>query len=341
MVMRLSNIEILDGWLAYIQQPDMLGSIVGRSKQNIMTAVDRLSLMGSEELYRLECPLKGEAGMDFALQYDTKSFFEGGIFKGRSERFNHFFELYARLVGPQKKFSLELDTLAGTGTQVAVFLDIQDRTDKVIEKLLSYQGENRRMPAMQRLLQNVAGLKPKTLGFIYSRPGMPMRFTFAGDYDSLLDVVQKLDAGRQSRAMQKALEHSEQLRELQANSPIVQDLRVLKGLGIFNCALDVDVMPDGSVGPIYGLELTPKASTVEEQTKLLSSQEFGSFVGLLEKGGVSDKRLYCIDKGIFEIPLPQEGCSPESLYSRLASFKIRYKQGKRLPAKIFIQGYRG
>lgn len=341
MAMRLSNREILDGWLAYIQQPDMLGPIVGRSKQNIMTAVERMSLTGSEEAYFLECPLKGEPGMDFALQYDTKSFFEGGIFKGRSERFNHFFELYARLVGPQKKFSLELDTLAGTGTQVAVFLDIQDRAEKVVEKLLAYQGENRRMTAMQKILQAADKLKPKTLGFIYSRPGMPMRFTFQGDYDCLLDFVQKLDAGRQSRAMQKALEHNEQLRELQANSPIVQDLRTLKGLGVFSVSIDVDIMPDGSVGPIYGLELVPKAKTVEEQNKLLSSLEFGSFVSLLEQGLVTDKRLYCIDKGIFQVPLPQESGTQEYLYSRLDSFKLRYKQGKRLPAKIFIQGNRG
>lgn len=342
---RLSNIEVLDGWLNYLQQGDMLGSVVGRSRSTITAIVHRMSLVEKDAVWILECPLLGEPGADFGLRYNTKSFFENSFFVGKAERFNHFFEVYARTVGAQKNFMLELDTAVGSGSQLAVFLDIQERAEQAIAKALGFNSEARRVPAVQKILAVAKDLQPLSFCFIYGRANLPLRLTFRAKEPhtcaGVISFVEKLEQSRQSKAFAKAMEKNEQFKELQVDSAILKDLRTISQLDIFDCSLNVDLFPDGNLGPIYGLDLELRGKTVAEQERILGSDQFCRFYELLSKSNVMDNRFNCINKSIFAVPLPHESGQQEYLTSIIAGFKLRYKQGKRLPAKIFFQGSRG
>lgn len=342
---KLSNIEVLDGWLNYLQQEDMLGSVVGRSRSTITAIVYRMSLVEKDSEWILECPLMGGPGADFGLQYNTKHFFENSFFVGKAERFNRFFEVYARTVGGQKTFMLELDTAVGSGSQMAVFLDIQERAEQAIAKALSFNSEARRIAAAQKVLAAAADLQPLNFCFIYGRANLPMRFTFKAKEShtcaSIISFVEKLEESRQAKAFVKAIERNEQIKDLQIDSAILKDLRTISQLDIFDCSINVDLFPDGKLGPIYGLDLELRRKTVAEQEQVLSSEQFGRFYDMLSKSGVIDNRFNCINKSIFAVPLPCDNGKQEYLTSTIAGFKLRYKQGKRLPAKIFFRGSRG
>ena len=123
MVTRLSNYDVLEGWLGYLQEK--VAALVGTNKDNILQAVRQQALLQREQFYCLECPLLDEPGMDFALQYQTKDFLGTRDFTGNAGfRYARFFNLYGQIVGPDKNFFLEFDTIKGGGMAAAVFLDI-------------------------------------------------------------------------------------------------------------------------------------------------------------------------------------------------------------------------
>lgn len=352
MVTRLSNYEVLEGWLDYLQ--DKVAALVGTSKDQILESVRRQNLLQREQFYCLECPLQGEPSMDFALQYQTKDFLGTRDFTGNNSfRYARFFNLYGQMVGPDKKFYLEFETIKGVGMAAAVFLDIHNvDAERVIQRTLAFQAEARRMPRILEIIEIAKKyeLVPSNIGFIYSHLNGPLRLTFAiqlevlllpDRYDPYAYFALELGMGKQSETLQKAFaKNPDQFRMFVGNTVLMQDLVELSNFDFLDCYLDIDIMPDGSIGDIMGIEVVLGVQSIEGQHEMLHSKEFAEFIFFLQKINVIDERIVCFADCIFYANLPQTLDSQEVLVSMLSHFKLRYKQGKRLPAKVYLQGNR-
>lgn len=353
MVTHLSNYALLEGWLGYLQEK--VPTLVGDTKDRILVCAKEQNLLQREQYFCLECPLQGPNGMDFALQYGTEDFLELNTFSAsRDSHFNRFFQLYGQIVGPGKHFFLELDTATGSGNQAAVFLNVDKQTaEAVVKRMLSWQAEARRLPAVLEVLRGgtALGLLPSYVGFMYSRLNAPLRLSFGiteevlrlpDRYDNLAFFVQDLEFSKESATLRKMLEKGhKQVRELMSNNLLMKDLILLSQFDFLDCFLDIDIMPDGNAGSVFGVELMPCAHSVEQQQKMLHSREFHGFLKQLQEWDVVDERIKTFADCVFYSPLPQVLGRQEYLFSLISHFKLRYKHNKRLPAKVYLQGNRG
>lgn len=352
MATRLTDYEVLEAWLGFLQEKAV--ALVGTGKDAILQTVRKQALLQKEQFYCLECPLQGEPQMDFSLQYRTKEFLEARDSVGdTSFRYGRFINLYGQIVGPDKNVFLEFDNIKGVGLVAALFLDILNvDAEKVIQRTMAFQAEVRRMPRIMEILKiaDKYELVPANLGFIYSRLNGPLRLTFSiplevlllpSRYDSFAYFVQELEIATQSETIRKAFEKNpEQLRQLLYSNPLMQDLVALSNFDYLDCFLDIDIYPDGRVGDMFGIEIVPCIQSATGQRELLVSQDFADFIFFLQRIGVIDERIVCLADCILSAELAVAQESQGTLLSMISHFKLRYKQGKRLPTMVYIKGHR-
>ena len=350
---RLTNYQVLEGWLNYLQE--IAEPLVGTQKDKMLKLVEGQGLLQRERYYLLECPLQGEAGIDFSLAYKTEDFLGTRDYTGNTGfRFARFFSLYANIVGPNKDAGLEFDTSDSRDLHAAVFVDMHhEQSELLLQKALAWQAETRRTPIMKSLLTKgkAMGLEPAYLGFMYSRLNSPLRLTFCipqeilrlpDRYDEFAYFVQNLEIAKQSDVVQQALAMGKkQIHPLFTSNIMLQDLTAFADMDFVDCVLDIDIMPDGRIGDTFGIEIKLAAHTLEQQRKMLNSKEFAEFMQLLEEWNVVDRRTKCFKNCVFYAELPQALGHQEYLISMLSHFKLRYCHNKRLPAKVYLQGNRG
>lgn len=351
MVTRMSNYEVLEGWLSYLTE--VVEDLVGTGKKNITELVQRHKLLQKEKFYCLECPLLGEPVMGFSMLYRSQDFSGNPHYPTSAGfKFYRLFQIYGQLVGPDKNIVLELDT--SHNNMAAIYLDIHmDQAEQIITKILRFQAEARRIAAIHKILEKAQeyDLEPVGYGFVYAMFNAPLRLTFSNPlevlllpdrYDVYAHLVQELEMDKKSKTLQRAYNSgNEQLRQLLDEGPLMQDLLILSEFEFFECLLDIDVLPDGSIGETIGLQLIPAVKSVDKQHELLRSKEFANFIFYLQKINVIDERIICLADCMFFADIPQALGETEHLFSMVSHFKLRYKQGVRMPAKVYLQAHRG
>lgn len=108
-------------------------------------------------------------------------------------------------------------------------------------------------------------------------------------------------------------------------------------IGVYRFMVDLDVLQDGSLGDMVGLEFTPFKMMPAEQTMLMREPAYKQTVQLLKEWGVADERLDCLPRCIGAGPAPDKFQEPYYMYSRLSHFKLRWQGEKLLPCKVYLQ----
>ena len=107
-------------------------------------------------------------------------------------------------------------------------------------------------------------------------------------------------------------------------------------LQIFDYILDLDVLADGSLGDTIGVELIlKKAVFPASQRELVQGPQFARLCELLQGAKLADQRVEALPNSIIAAPMPTG--ADVYIYSRISHFKLRWQQGKALPAKVYVQ----
>lgn len=327
----VNNRDLLAGWLGYLEEQAASDLVGSKAKLNILQAIDDWSLLQADQFYCLECPLLGDAGVDFSLQYGTDTFLAGANFVGKlGEKYNRFFNLYSQKIGPKQHFYIELDTCSGDSNKLAIFMELpKDKKEAVIHLALGFMGKLGLEQKLEVLRHRAKNLEPVMLGSMLSRLQAPVRICFSPK-EHVLNKPERMD------------DMISFLEGLSNTKNVIEDIREIAQMGFLDCYLDIDILPDGSIGPAIGLELMCCAYSLEQQHMMLDSMQFHRFKEFLQKHALTDERIDCLKRCVFYADLPKatEEEPQEKLFSMISHFKMSYKNGERQPAKVYLQGNR-
>lgn len=323
------NRELLSGWVDYLQN-QAAGNIVGnKAKNNILQANDYWNLSQGDNIYTLECPLSGKPSTGFTSQYSTEFYLQGNSLEGKlGETYNRFLNLYAKKVGPKYRFYIEANTVLENSKDLAIYLELPRKNPEEIIRLTLGAIDNIGIEhTIEDLISKAEGLDALMLGSIFSRLHAPVRICFSTT-DHLLRKPGRLDSIINF------------LKNLPDTENLINDIQEIEQIGLFDFCLFIDIYPDGSLGPLYVLELSSLAFSPRELVETLRSKQGSTFIAFLQRNNLVDKRLEALGRCCFNATLPKvnENDKDEKLLSMSSRFKINYRNGARQSAKVCIQG---
>ncbi len=275
-----------------------------------------------------EVPLKGNVQIDLSAQYLAKDFVEANLLAGRSvAKEGEFFHYYAQELARCKpslpavcSLYLEADIDEKYAGQVASFINLSgDFVRTLLGPVLQYWGRQPQIVPVQHLLQTMQSeCMPWHIGFMESRQEKPLR---------LVLILKQGLTGLQPMLKRIGM------------PPLPgegwQLLQRIDALNLFHYMLDIDVLPDGSIGDIVGIELLPKKEAVlpAQQEQLVTTAEYTFFCKILQDAALADRRIEGLAEAIFAT------CVHETIYiySRISHVKLRWQAGKAMPAKVYVQ----
>ena len=274
-----------------------------------------------------EVPLRGKTQIDLSAQYTARDFLKENPLTDRGVASEgDFFHYYAAQLAQRKpslldtcSLYLEADILEKEERQVASFINISgDFVQALLNPLLKYRGRTQQIAPVRQLLQRM--LPDAVLwhmGFMESRQERPLRL--------VLIVPQ-------------GLARIQQLLQRIGIEPLPEDgwqlLQHMDALGMFQYMLDIDVLSDGSAGPMVGIELLPREAIWPAwQIQQMKTEAYTSFGSLLQEAAVADARIHGLPEAVFTAGI----ASDVYMYSRISHFKLRWHGGHILPAKVYVQ----
>lgn len=184
--------------------------------------------------------------------------------------------------------------------------------------MLAYRGRLGQLQPVHALLEKIKEwCEPWHFGFMESRDIRPLRLVLIlkQGLQDLPKVLECIDAPPIPREGRELLEK-------------------IDALGIFKFMLDLDVLEEGSLGEIVGVELIPQEAIFPAtQQQLVATPAFASLCELLEETSIADQRMEGLVNTIFAAPISAD----TYIYSRISHFKLRWQAGEALPAKVYLQ----
>ena len=287
-----------------------------------------LYALGQERVdFYMEAPLLGKTQVDLSVQYFAEAFAEGNPLQGLPvAQEGDFFHFYAKELATCKRqllqhcnLYLEADITAEGSPQVASFINLSgDFVQELLPSVLAYRGRLGQLQPVRALLEKVKEwCEPWHFGFMESRDIRPLRLVLIlkkGPQD-LPKVLECIDAPPIPGEGRELLEN-------------------IDALGIFKFMLDLDVLEEGSLGEIVGVELIPQEAIFPAtQQQLVATPAFARLRELLEEARISDQRMEGLVNTIFAAPISAD----TYIYSRISHFKLRWQAGEALPAKVYLQ----
>ena len=323
----VSNYQLLYGWLNYLQE--VAKPLVGTGKEQILTAVQNFELLDKAQAMSVECPLMGESSEEFSVDLYSHHFGKPADEKSDSSSiYDNFLKNYGDVIGDARELSLVLDTRTGKIKDSALFLDIsRGAAIKVLRQVLAWQGEQRRMQPLARLMDRAENLEAIMLGFVFAHNNLPMRMSFRSvktdginDYLPIIEFMEKLGLRQTDR--------------------VNLELELIDRLDLFDYRLELDVLPDGKLSNAIGIELYLRSQTLEEQRQLLAEERYQNFLKFLKNTAKADSRAELLERCLFFADLRQAPENQEVLISGLSHFKLRYNAAGKLPAKVCLRALR-
>lgn len=281
--------------------------------------------------YYAEMPLLGESGVDLSAQYGAADFVKANLLAtGSLWTQGELLHRYARelqkllpKVVPNCFCGLETDSHSGKSDKAAVFLNISGNVvDILLPQIMAWQAASPRLEHVRKYLQLIRpDMNIWYFAFMCSREGMPIRFSLTPETEAKEAIPKTL---RRLGREQEAAQLEELLEQIEATQ-------------MFDVLLDIDIMPDGNLGDTIGLEVTLEIFSPEHQQKLLTNPVWRAWLMLLQDRGLSDNRVELLDKCVFSRDIEDGQQPPYNLNSRISHFKFRWREGKPLPAKAYIQ----
>lgn len=281
--------------------------------------------------YGAEMQLAGESGIDLSVQYALSDFVRANPLAHPLVRpagdflLRYTDELAAKdfphLVDSTYAY-LEADTSRGEADAVAMFLNLSGTaSQEMLPFILREQGQPERLAAVSAALQEgQAELAPWYFGFMHSRKELPLRLAFYVRESAGV-------AGMLAALKRFGPEPGEAAAQLQA----------LDALGLFTYMLDIDILPDGSVGDTWGVELVPRALLPQQQKRMLGGEAFAQLAALLRQWGMADERVELLPRCFWSTDYTDRCSGRYVMYSYLSHLKLRWKKEKAYPAKVYIQ----
>ena len=287
-----------------------------------------LYALGQERVdFYMEAPLLGRTQVDLSAQYFAEAFAEGNPLQGLPvAQEGDFFHFYAKELATCKRqllqhcnLYLEADITAEGSPQVASFINLSgDFVQELLPSVLAYRGRLGQLRPVGALLEKVKEwCEPWHFGFMESRDIRPLSLVLIlkQGLQDLPKVLECIDAPPIPREGRELLEN-------------------IDALGIFKFMLDLDVLEEGSLGEIVGVELIPQEAIFPAtQQQLVATPAFARLRELLEEACIADQRMEGLVNTIFAAPISAD----TYIYSRISHFKLRWQAGEALPAKIYLQ----
>ena len=213
---------------------------------------------------------------------------------------------------------LEADTFSGDDRNAGVFYNLSgDFVKPVLPALLHMQGLQRQEENLLRILNTAEGvLVPWQFGFMYSRKDFSIR---------LVCYLAK-DGWTKLPLLMEKLGYEDFPRE---------DFKCLKEFNE-NVLVDFDVMEDGRLGDVFGLELSSLPKKIHEQQKWIESERIGRLIAQLKEWDIADSRVDMLRGAIFRVRVHPKDMPAFSVKSCFSHFKLRWQRGKKLPAKVYM-----
>ena len=323
--------EAIKYWLLYVKNALRLSDLTGDNYDSVMAKALSYELSSGDYSYCAEMPLMGNAGIDLSVQYSAADFFEGKHFlSAEMKDYDKLFSDYARVLAkdnqqilPFAMLYLEADTFSGDDRNAGIFFNLSGTFVKpVLPKILRLQGlsdyEEKLFDVLD-ISQEV--LVPWQFGFMYSRKDFSVRLvcylTKDGWY-KLPELMDKLGYEKFPKA----------------DFDCLKELVVREDTGtLFN----IDIMEDGSLGDVIGLEISSLPTRIYEQQRWMEGAAVQYLNGLLKKWDIADARVDMIRDCIFHVGFQKKDMQAFEVTSGFSHFKLRWKKGRRLPAKVYLQ----
>lgn len=274
-----------------------------------------------------EVPLRGKRQVDLSAQYVGTTFYKENVLAGRSvESEGAFFHFYTQALAKEKEslpsicsLYLEADVRENQTPKISSFINLAgDMVRKLLPSLLKWRGrEPETGPVLTWLEKMRPWCEPWHIGFMEARNGHPLRLVLLLKH-GLSDIPVILEKGGG---------------EPLGKAPWL----LLQKLGndtAFDYMLDLDIFPDGTLGNTVGLEFIPKDVVWPKDQKLWTeTTAYQDFIGCLRAEGYADDRVKALPGAIFT----QELSDHTTLHSRISHFKLRWKSGIPMAAKVYVQ----
>lgn len=324
----VSNYGLLAGWLRYLEEVNQ--PLVGDHKDKILATAKKFELMPKERSLCVDAALAGDSTVSFLLKFNSQEFAEAPTEVAIKSRYDNFIRLYQETVGEPRGLALELDTNSEETLRSFMFLNLDKaNAELVIPKVLAWQGEQKRMAGIRKLLDRAEAFIPTRMGFMFGQNKMPFRLSFLlkgtefGKPINFAPFVELLE-----------------LSGMPGYRSIERDLKQITQTCFAGCIMNLDLLPMGNLNGTVGFELYHGLRMLDKQAEFLESQEYGSFVKLLQQWRAADQRMDKLRQCIFYAPISQAMGNKEYLVSSLSHFTLRYNRGIRQTAKVCLEAER-
>ena len=304
-----------------------LWGLAASTEAKLMNQAPLYALSEERLDFYLEAPLIGQTQVDLSAQYFAEAFAKRNPLQGLEvEQEGDFFHFYAQELAQLKpellrhcNLYLEADIASEGEPKVASFINLSgDFVQELLPSVLAYRGRLGQLQPVHALLEKIKEwCEPWHFGFMESREIRPLRLVLIlkQGLQDLAKVLECIDAPPIPREGRELLEN-------------------IDALGIFKFMLDVDVLEDGSLGEIVGVELIPQEAIFPAtQQQLVATPAFARLRELLEEACIADQRMEGLVNTIFAAPISAD----TYIYSRISHFKLRWQAGEALPAKVYLQ----
>lgn len=304
-----------------------LWGLAGSTEAKLMNQAPLYALSKERLDFYLEAPLLGQTQVDLSAQYFAETFAKRNPLQGLEvEQEGDFFHFYAQELAQLKpkllrhcNLYLEADIASEGEPKVASFINLSgDFVQELLPSVLAYRGRLGQLQPVHALLEKVKEwCEPWHFGFMESRDIRPLRLVLIlkQGLQDLAKVLECIDAPPIPREGRELLEK-------------------IDALGIFKFMLDLDVLEEGSLGEIVGVELIPQEAIFPAtQQQLVATPAFARLRKLLEEACIADQRMEVLVNTIIAAPISAD----TYIYSRISHFKLRWQAGEALPAKVYLQ----
>ena len=325
-------------WLQYLHQQCGGAALLGNDQLNKEHVRDMAAIYDIAPVrlrYFAEIPLIGKPGVDLSVEYPLILFRDGNpLHHPAVNQWGEFFyKLESRLqqLNPARADDLvaylEADTSRDGSGKSAAFVNLSGRLAEILlPELLEWQGMTERLTGIQKIIDKVDGLLvPWHFGFMRSRKELPFRLTlhrYNNDSNLVLNLF---------RAVRK-------LELFSFVDTASEKIRDLDSLGLTEYMLDIDIMPDGSIGDTIGIELHPFTAILPGQQRTLVRQDqFRKLTDLLKIWGIADDRLDILPDCLWSMDAPDNTQAPYNMISYLSHMKLKWQKDRFCLAKVYLQ----
>lgn len=306
-------------WLEQLEKKQGVSALLGTNFAPSLAVCQNYTPVQDVGVGRLavECSLLGEPGIDLSVTYPVAKFTPGCLqpsFKYIEELCAVYLESFPKQKS-NRHFCLETDVHSGAVEKSALFLPVEKHIDKSIFQKAGIVEQGNAV--INFLTTRASSYRPNWIGFMLSRPDTPIRVALRGhpkaELTATLDYLESLGGFTIDAVLRNS---------------------VLELCKIYGCDLfvDIDIMPNGRLGPVLGLELLLPVTKFVHQLLIITSPPAQSFMKRLVELGLADKRIYATKECIWDEVIMQKVI----FVSRISHFKLRWYNGLPMPAKVYL-----